>query len=150
MVSWLVRLSCCVCLVGLVACSTKPPVSMPGLDIPAGDPLLASPAMALWEQASQARTEGRLSAASRLLERAVTLEPESSWLYRELAELRLRQDQAAAAEGLARKALRLAPENFLYRSALWQLVATARLRQGDEAGADKARLEADMMLRRVP
>ena len=146
MVSRLVRLSL-LCLV-LAACANRTQVQLPELDIPAGDPLLSSPAESLWHQAVAARSKGNLAAASRLLERAVNLAPDSSWLYRELAELRLRQDEPAAAEGLARKALRLAGDNGLYKSALWQLVATARHRQGDEAGAQKARHEAAMMAER--
>lgn len=139
MVARFVRLS--LVLVWLAACSSAPVVQAP-VDVPAGDPLLGSPSESLWRQAVVAREQGELAAAGRLLERAVTLMPDSSWLYRELAELRLREDQPAAAEGMARKALRFAPATGAYRAALWQLVATACSRQGDQACVDQARLEA--------
>ena len=132
----------------LAACASRAPMVLPELDVPAGDPLLTSPAQSLWKQAVVARTDGNLVAAGRLLERAANLAPDSSWLYRELAELRLRQDSPVAAEGLARKALRLAPDNPVYQSALWQLVATARVRQGDDEGAKQARTEATLLIER--
>lgn len=125
----------------LAACSSAPVVRAP-VDVPQGDSLLGSPSESLWRQAVVAREQGELAAAGRLLERAVTLMPDSSWLYRELAELRLREDQPRAAEGMARKALRFAPPTGAYRAALWQLVATACSRQGDQACVDQARREA--------
>lgn len=147
MVSRLVRLILLTAVLFVAACSTRS-VILPELVMPADDPLASSPVQPLWEQALSARAAGDLAAASRLLERAVTLEPDSSWLHRELAELRLRQDQPAAAEGLARKALRLSSGEPVYNASLWQLVATARARQGDDVGAEAARNEADMFLRR--
>lgn len=147
MVSRLVRLILLVTVMLVAACSTRT-VILPEMGVPPGDPLIESPVRPLWQQALAARAEGDLAAASRLLERAVTLEPESSWLHRELAELRLRQNEPAAAEGLARKALRLSSGDPAYNAALWQLVATARARQGNDVGAEAARREADMFLRR--
>ena len=147
MVSRLVRLTLLMFVVLLAACSTRS-VILPELGVPPDDPLTASPVRPLWQQALEARAQGDLAAASRLLERAVTLEPDSSWLHRELAELRLRQDEPAAAEGLARKALRLSSGDPAYNAGLWQLVATARARKGDTSGAEAARHEADMFLRR--
>lgn len=132
-------------LAWLAGCASAPQVQAP-VDVPAGDPLLGSPSESLWRQAVVAREQGRLPAAGRLLERAVTLLPDSSWLYRELAELRLRQDQPQAAEGMARKALRFAPATGAYRAALWQLVATACTRQSDQPCVDDARREARVAL----
>ena len=143
MVSRLVRLIL-LCM-ALAACASRPPVALPELQIPAADPLLSSPAESLWHQALAARERGDLPAADRLLERAVSLAPDSSWLYREQAELRLRQGDPVAAEGLAQKALRLAPDDSLHRAALWQLVATARLRQGNQEGARAAREKAALV-----
>lgn len=132
----------------VAGCSVRPP-EQPAFGVPAGDSLLDSPARSLWDSAVAARERNELAAADRYLERALTLAPDSSWLYRELAELRLRQGDAAAAEGLAQKALRHAPQGQPgYQSALWRLVATARARRGDEAGAERARMEAEMFWRR--
>lgn len=145
MVKGLVRLIVCALLV--TACSTRP-TAPPVFDMPAQDPLRDSPAEWLWQSGVSARDNNDLAAAGRYFERALEVVPDSSWLYRELTELRLRQGDPRAAEGLARKALRHAPGDDSYQSALWQLIATARQRQGDDAGAEQARREAEMLLRR--
>tara|TARA_R110002073_G_scaffold334916_1_gene525594 strand:+ start:38416 stop:38883 length:468 start_codon:yes stop_codon:yes gene_type:complete len=127
-----------------VGCATRAPDAVI-FDLPVQDPLNDSPAKSLWQSGVLARDNNNLAAASRYFERALSLAPDSSWLYRELAELRLRQGDDAAAEGLARKALRYAPSDPAYQSVLWQLVATSRQRQGNEKGAESARREADML-----
>ena len=132
----------------VAACATRAPQQQV-FDMPKTDPLRDSPAQWLWQSGVDARENNKLSAASRYFERALEVVPDSSWLYRELAELRLRQGDAAAAEGLAQKALRYAPDDPVYQSALWQLISTARLRQGNSDGADKARQEADVLWRRA-
>lgn len=138
----LVRLICIAVL--LSGCAIRPS-PLPVFDMPVGDTLRDSPAQWLWQSGVSAREKSNLPAAGRYFERALAVVPDSSWLYRELAELRLRQDNPSAAEGLARKSLRYAPDDMAYRSALWQLIATARQRQGDEDGAEKARREAEML-----
>lgn len=145
MVKGLVRLIVCALLVA--ACSSRPPAP-PAFDMPAQDPLRSSPAEWLWQSGVSARDNNELAAASRYFERALEVVPDSSWLYRELAELRMRQGDPRAAEGLARKALRHAPQDSAYQSALWQLIATARQRQGDMTGAEQARKEATMIWER--
>ncbi len=101
--------------------------------------------MALLSRAEQARAQGQTAAASRYLERALTMAPNSSWLYRELAILRLEEGDGHAAEGFAQRALRLAPDNDAYRAELWELVAAARAEQGDRGGADEARARAQAL-----
>ena len=96
-------------------------------------------------RAEQARAQGETGAASRYLERALTMAPNSSWLYRELALLRLEEGDGHAAEGFAQRALRLAPDNDDYRAELWELVAAARAEQGDRSGADEARARAQAL-----
>mgnify|MGYP003143590121 CR=1 FL=1 len=86
--------------------------------------------------------QGQTSAAERYLERALNIAPDSSWLYKELAGLRLSEGDPRGAEGFALKALRLAPDHDDYRAGLWDLVATARDRQGDKSGARQARSKA--------
>jgi predicted Zn-dependent protease len=150
MVQGLVRLILVACLAGLVACTVRPPDVSAPMEMPPGDPLRGSAAESLWQQAVVAREKNQLAAAGRYLERALFMEPESSWLYREMAELRLREGDPGSAEVMAQRALRLAPRRPAYQAALWQLVATARMRQGDEAGAERARREAEMLVRRQP
>ena len=148
MVQRLVRLMTALCLVGLVACTARAPDTLQPMVMPAEDPLRDSAAESLWQQAVTARENNQLAAAGRYLERALYMQPESSWLYRELAELRLREGDPQSAEVMAQRALRLAPKRPAYQAALWQLVATARTRQGNESGAERARLEAEMLMRR--
>tara|TARA_B100000446_G_scaffold168941_1_gene173748 strand:+ start:2200 stop:2565 length:366 start_codon:yes stop_codon:yes gene_type:complete len=104
--------------------------------------LEGSPAMALLQRAESARQQGQGAAAERYLERALNIAPDSSWLYRELADLRLSEGDARGAEGFALKALRLAPDHDDYQASLWEMVATARDRQGDRDGARDARSRA--------
>ncbi len=104
--------------------------------------LEGSPALSLLQRAETARQQGETAAAERYLERAWNIAPDSSWLYKSLADLRLFEGDARSAEGFALKALRLAPDHPQYRADLWELVATARERQGDKTGADEARQHA--------
>jgi predicted Zn-dependent protease len=108
----------------------------------ASQELEGSPALGLLNRAEQARQQGQTSVAERYLERALNIAPDSSWLYKELAGLRLSEGDPRGAEGFALKALRLAPDHDDYRAGLWDLVATARDRQGDKAGARQARDKA--------
>lgn len=142
MVQRLVRLIALTALLG--GCALAPPADQ----APTGEPVTArtelagSPALSLLERADQARASGDTAAAGRYLERALTMAPDSSWLYRSLAQLRLQEGDAHAAEGLALRALRLAPGNRAYQADLWDLVATARTNQGNAAGAKQAREQA--------
>lgn len=150
MVSGLVRLIFLIAALGwlLTGCSSRPAPDMAAIVMADDDPLAASAARSLWQQAVHARDNSELAAAGRLLERALYLEPESSWLHREMAELRLREGDPQSAEVLAQRALRLAPRRPAYQAALWELIATARLRQQDSAGAERARREAQMLWQR--
>jgi len=132
----------------LAGCAGRAPEVSEPMAMPINDPLRGSAAESLWQQAVTAREQNQLALAGRYLERALMMEPESSWLYRELAELRLREGDPQTAEVMVQRALRLAPPRPVYQSSLWHLLATARMRQGNEAGAERARLEAQMWMRR--
>lgn len=111
--------------------------------MPAEDPLAGSPALSLVRAAESALQQGRPADAGEKLERALAMVPDSSWLYRLLAEQRLRRDDAAGAEGFARRALRHAPaDQPYYEAALRELLATALARQGRQAAAEDARARA--------
>ncbi|MCK0155325.1 tetratricopeptide repeat protein [Alcanivorax sp. S6407] len=125
----------------LSGCAVRGP-DMPTEPMTAGVELDGSPALSLLHKAEAARQQGETSAAERYLERALNIAPDSSWLYKSLADLRLFEGDARSAEGFALKALRLAPDYPQYRAELWEMVATARERQGDKAGADDARARA--------
>ena len=126
----------------LAGCAVRPPVEEPAEPMTASQELEGSPALGLLSRAEQARQQGQTSAAERYLERALNIAPDSSWLYKQLADLRLTEGDARGAEGFALKALRLAPDHPEYQAGLWELVATARDRQGDVAGAKAARERA--------
>src|SRR5690554_748909 len=116
--------------------------------MPKSDPLNGSAAESLWQMAVSAQENNQLAAAGRYLKRALYMEPDSSWLYRELAKLRLREGDAQSAEMMTQHSLRLTPPQSAYQSALWQLIATARLRQGDSDGAARAQAEVEKLKRR--
>jgi predicted Zn-dependent protease len=99
----------------------------------------------LWEKAEEARRAGELDRAVTSLERAVRLAPEDPVLWSRLAEVRLRQRDFAMAENLAAKSNALAGERRLLRYRNWLIIAEARRRRGDEAGAEKARAEAERL-----
>ncbi|EKF75331.1 hypothetical protein A11A3_03204 [Alcanivorax hongdengensis A-11-3] len=143
MVQGLVRLTLLAAL--LAGCAMQPVQEETQAPVTAEQQLQGSPALSLYEHARQARSQGNNSAAERYLERALTMAPDASWLYRELADLHLSEGDARGAEGFALRALRLAPDNDAYRAGLWELVATARSRQGDEQGARAARDNADRL-----
>lgn len=126
----------------LAGCAVRPPVEEPAEPMTASQELEGSPALGLLSRAERARQQGKSAAAERYLERALNIAPDSSWLYKELAGLRLSGGDPRGAEGLALKALRLAPDHDAYRAGLWDLVATARDRQGDKSGARQARNKA--------
>ncbi|HBP69900.1 MAG TPA: hypothetical protein DD717_17090, partial [Alcanivorax sp.] len=89
MVQGLVRLTLLAVLL-LSGCAVTPPAEK-AEPVTADTELQGSPAMALLSRAEQARAQGETGAASRYLERALTMAPNSSWLYRELALLRLEE-----------------------------------------------------------
>ena len=89
MVQRLVRLTLLAVLL-LSGCAVTPPAEN-AEPVTADTELQGSPAMALLSRAEQARAQGQTGAASRYLERALTMAPNSSWLYRELALLRLEE-----------------------------------------------------------
>ena len=125
----------------LSGCAVRGP-DAPAEPMTASVELEGSPALSLLHKAEAAHQQGETAAAERYLERALNIAPDSSWLYKTLADLRLFEGDARSAEGFALKALRLAPDYPQYRAELWEMVATARERQGDKAGADDARERA--------
>ncbi len=143
MVQGLVRLIVLTAL--LSGCALAPTGQQNAQPVSAETELSGSPALSLLQHADQARSQGDLAAAGRYLERALGMAPNSSWLYQSLARLRLQQGDAHGAEGLALRALRLAPDNNDYRADLWELIATCRARQGNQNGADQARQQAEQL-----
>lgn len=146
MVARLVRLILCLLPLWLAACTTGallPPQPAYEGGIPAADPLQGSAAQALLERAVQAREAGDHAQASRSLERAMALAPDSSWLYREAALLRSAEGDDRSAEVMLQRALRLAPaDQPLYQAELWDKLAEVRRSLGHEARAEAAQAQA--------
>lgn len=138
MVPQLVRLTLLLALTAVLgACGLRPAEPEPE-PVPVALPE-NSPGEALLERSRSAREAGELAAAGRYLERALGLHPRSALLYLELAGLRLDEGDDGAAEALAMRALRQAPEAPAeWRAEVWELIAEARFRQGREEEAREA------------
>lgn len=142
MVTSLVRLIPLLMLILVAGCASRAPVpEVVPVALPEG-----SPAIGLLEDAREARSRGDTGGAGRYLERALMLAPGQPILYRELADLRLEEGDPVAAEGLALRALHRAPDNPDWQAGVWEMIALARRRQGDQAGAQLARDRAAALL----
>ncbi len=108
----------------------------------AADEQLDGPVLALLTSAQQLQSSGDLNGAASSLERAQRIAPREPQVLYRLAELRLAQGDAAQAEQVARRALTYAADRPALQASLWNLIAQARERQGDPAGAAQARERA--------
>jgi len=112
----------------------------------AADEQLEGPVLALLTTAQQQQSGGDLNGASSSLERAQRIAPREPQVLYRLAEVRLAQGDAAQAEQLARRGLTYASGRPALQASLWGLIAQARERQGDPAGAAQARERARLSL----
>lgn len=110
------------------------------------DEQLDGPVLALLTSARQHEGSGDLNSASASLERALRIAPREPQVLYRLAQVRLDQGDAAQAEQLARRGLSYAAGRPTLQAGLWGLVAEARERQGDAAGAAQARERARVAL----
>lgn len=112
----------------------------------AADEQLDGPVLALLTTAQQQQGGGDLNGASSSLERAQRIAPREPQVLYRLAEVRLAQGDAAQAEQFARRGLSYASGRPALQASLWDLIAQARERQGDPAGAAQARERARINL----
>ncbi|MEE4463690.1 tetratricopeptide repeat protein [Azotobacter chroococcum] len=112
----------------------------------AADEQLDGPVLALLTTAQREQGSGNLDSAASSLERAQRIAPREPQVLYRLAEVRLAQGDAAQAEQLARRALTYAGGRPALQASLWNLIAQARERQGDAAGAAQARERARVNL----
>lgn len=149
MVATLVRLKALLLLlllVSLTACVMRPPGHLqtsPAVDVLPEE----SAAGSLLAEARRQWAAGHTGASARLLERAISLQPEVAVLYRTLAEVRLAEGAVADAEGLLLRALRYAPADLLWQAQVWALIADARDIQGQVEDAATARQTAQRLRR---
>ncbi len=122
------------------------PNGIPNAGALAADEQLDGPVLALLTSAQQLQGSGDLDGASSSLERAQRIAPREPQVLYRLAEVRLAQGDAAQAEQLARRGLTYASGRSALQAGLWGVIAQARERQGDAAGAAQAREHARVNL----
>ncbi len=110
------------------------------------DERLDGPVLALLTTAQQQQGGGDLNGAASSLERAQRIAPREPQVLYRLAEVRLAQGDAVQAEQLARRGLSYAGDRPALQASLWELIAQARERQGNAAGAAQARERARVSL----
>ena len=106
------------------------------------DQQLDGPVLALLTTAQQQQAGGDLNGASSSLERAQRVAPREPQVLYRLAQVRMAQGDAAQAEQFARRGLTFANGRPALQASLWELIAQAREKQGDSAGASLARQKA--------
>lgn len=94
--------------------------------------------VALLGHAEQQANEGNLEAAAVTLERAIRIDSRNPVLWHHLATVRLAEGDARQAEELAKKSNVLAAGNYTLQARNWGLIAEARRKRGDTAGAQSA------------
>lgn len=138
--------------------SPQPAVPAPVETLPPQDPVLQPPAasappsaspapqppavVALLDNAGRQEKSGKLEAAAATLERAVRVDPRNPLVWHRLARVRLAQEQWKAAANMATKSNSLAGGDVALQRRNWSLIAEARQRMGDSAGARAARAKA--------
>lgn len=123
--------------------SSIPPASSGGLS---ADEQLDGPVLALLTTAQQQQAGGDLNGASSSLERAQRVAPREPQVLYRLAQVRMAQGDAPQAEQLARRGLTFTSGRPALQASLWELIAQAREKQGDSAGAALARQKAKVAL----
>lgn len=116
------------------------PTGIPLDNNASGSAPLDGAVLALLTTAGQQQEAGNLNEAAASAERAQRIAPSEPRVLYTLAVIRLKQGDAEVAEQLARRALSYtSSDQSELRSNLWEVVAQAREKQGDQAGADQAR-----------
>jgi hypothetical protein len=110
------------------------------------DEQLDGPVLALLTTAQQQQAGGDLNGASSSLERAQRVAPREPQVLYRLAQVRMAQGDAPQAEQFARRGLTFASGRPDLQANLWELIAQAREKQGDSAGAALARQKAKVAL----
>ena len=126
------------------------PVTPSGIPSSSGglsaDEQLDGPVLALLTTAQQQQSSGDLNGASSSLERAQRVAPREPQVLYRLAQVRMAQGDDAQAEQFARRGLTFANGRPDLQASLWEVIAQAREKQGDAAGAAAARQKAKVRL----
>lgn len=125
---------------------TSAPVESVALAAQSGQEVVATvnqavtaPVQSLLTTAQQQRAQGDLNGAASSLERALRIAPQEPQVLYRLSEIRLMQGDAAQSEQLAQRGLTYSANRPALQAGLWDLIAEAREKQGDAAGAADAR-----------
>lgn len=106
----------------------------------------ANPAVvALLNDANRASGAGKHAHAAASLERALSIEPQSAWLWHRLALIRLAQEDLGQAAALAAKSNSLAGQDRRLRSDNWRLIAEVHRRRGEYTAAKSASEKASQL-----
>lgn len=108
-------------------------------------PVHSSAVTSLLKSAQLLESAGDLTAAVGTIERALRIEPRNAHLWNRLAHLRFSQGRISPAADLAMKSMALAGGDIALKRDNWQLIARARRRAGDVAGARVAERKARML-----
>ncbi|MFB4391490.1 MULTISPECIES: tetratricopeptide repeat protein [unclassified Pseudomonas] len=126
--------------------TTSAPTGIPRGNASSGglsaDEQLDGPVLALLTTAQQQQGSGDYNGAASSLERAQRIAPREPQVLYRLAQVRLAQGDAAQSEQVARRALTYANGRPDLQAGLWNIIAQARDKQGDSAGAALARQKA--------
>lgn len=106
--------------------------------------------LSLLSQAQGDLSAGRPEQAQAALERALRIESRNPFIWQALAQVSLLQDQPEQAETNAQKSLSYARGNPFIEVDSWKLIASARSRRGDAAGAEQAQGRAESLQRSLP
>jgi predicted Zn-dependent protease len=122
--------------------ATQAPSGIPSSGGLSADEQLDGPVLALLTTAQQQQNGGDLNGASSSLERAQRVAPREPQVIYRLAQVRLAQGDPAQAEQLAQRGLTYANGRPSLQASLWDIIAQAREKQGNAAGAAQARQKA--------
>ncbi len=114
----------------------------PGAGVPVATAQFNPGVIALLNRANEQSRAGDLDQAGASLERALRIDPDNPWLWHRLALVRLFQKQNEQAVSMAGKSNALAPGNRRLQADNWRLIAQARERMGQLAGARSAAARA--------
>ncbi len=105
-------------------------------------PTLPAAAETLTSQAERQRQAGDHAGAAASLERSLRIAPREPYLWNRLARVRMEQGQSVQAGNLAARSNDLAGQNPDVNKDNWRIIAEAKRRAGDVAGASEAEQRA--------
>ncbi|NEX20066.1 tetratricopeptide repeat protein [Thiorhodococcus mannitoliphagus] len=118
-----------------------PPVSkLPESNVAAPD--MPPAAAALASQAERQRQAGDYAGAAASLERSLRIAPREAYLWNRLARVRMEQGQSSQAGNLAARSNDLSGDSADMKKDNWRIIAEAKRRAGDMAGATEAEKRA--------